>query len=144
MLLHQLTVRKRLFDLLDTIICEEMSFQKNCLGKGLENSNLRKRHDEIMENLGCCQLERVQQVHQALSESHRKFRSEHELLIQRCMAVSRQARAGMLNNTEMALEVERLQKELMRVKQEHGQVEDDCRRILQSEGFGFGGSADRN
>ena len=118
--------RRRLFKLLDKIIGEERSF-KISVQDDHQFGNLQA----AIESEGMAdELERIRLTHEAILEVHRKFLSDHELMIERCLAISRQVRAGLLNESEMTMEAERLQGELKRIKQEHSLVQQEYQKIL--------------
>ena len=119
---------KRLFNLLDSIIGEEQSFKRGSRDMAA-TSDTDQRSDAGgvgMKN----DLDRIRRAHDALFEIHRRFVSEHELVIQRCFTISRQARAGLLSDDEMTMEIDRLQRELKRIRKEHEQVEKECREFI--------------
>lgn len=121
-------IKRRLFNLLESIIGEERGFQQNspdfsdAAGGGFNSS---KETVSVRDD-----LDLIHQAHDALCELHRKFIGEHELVIQRCFYISRQARAGLLSETEMDMEIERLRHELERIKKEHELVESECHEFL--------------
>lgn len=119
---------KRLFSLLDSIIGEEQSFKRG--PHSLAKTPEKKQRPDADGGGDSDSLERIRHAHDALFEIHRRFVNEHELVIQRCFTISRQARSGLLSEDEMALEIERLQQELRRIKQEHDQVEAECREFI--------------
>lgn len=121
---------KRLFSLLDSIIGEEQTFKRG--SRDLANAS-EKGHRPDAESVGVSKnLERIRRAHDALFDIHRRFVSEHELVIERCFTISRQARAGLLSEDEMAMEIERLQGDLRRIKREHEQVEKECREFIEA------------
>lgn len=122
--------RRRLFKLLDGIIVEERSFKRHTRDFA-NQKHLNRDAEKIKKGDGLNhELDSLRLAHEEIFELHRKFINEHELLVQRCLAISRQTRAGMLNENEMALEVERLQKELSRIKKEHSLVEKECQKVF--------------
>ena len=130
--------RKRLFRLLDNIIGEEQSFKTTTRNGITHNDHEIGDVQAAVESEGMAdELERIRLTHEAMFEVHRKFINEHELIIQRCLTISRQVRAGLLNETEMEMEAERLQSELSRIREEHSIVQKECQKTLlaQSESF---------
>lgn len=122
--------KKRLFSLLDKIIGEEQSFKRTSCDLTATSGG---QHAQPVDSFaGQEELEQIRRAHKALFEVHRRFVNDHELIIQRCLVISRQARAGLLNETEIDLEVERLQHELKRIKAEHRQVEQECNEFLEA------------
>jgi Mg2+ and Co2+ transporter CorA len=119
----------RLFKLLDKIIGEEQGFKANSrkLLVPSENNNADQQRaaDDCADR-----LDQFRQAHEAIFQVHRRFINDHELMIQRCFVISRQARAGLLTETEIAMELERLQDELRRLKAEHKQTEQESRKLL--------------
>jgi hypothetical protein len=125
--------RRRLFKLLDGIIGEERTFKRHTRDLAARKDNPGEtdhRDGAILDD----ELERLRLAHEEIFDTHRRFINEHELLVQRCLTISRQTRAGLLNENEMALEVERLQRELARIKKEHSLVEQESRKILRRRG----------
>lgn len=122
--------RRQLFLLLDRIIGEERSFKRHTRDAAtldqLPGETTSTKKDASLSD----ELEHFRLAQEEMFRVHRKFIDEHELIIQRCLAISRQTRAGLLNDNEMALEVERLQAELARIKNEHGLVEKECQEIF--------------
>lgn len=119
---------KRLFNLLDTIIGEEQNFKRG--SRDAATASEKRQQSKVGDTSVHENLERIRRAHDALFEIHRRFVGEHELVIQRCFTISRQARAGLLSEDEMAMEIERLQRDLNRIKQEHEQVERECREFM--------------
>ncbi|UCE24750.1 MAG: hypothetical protein JSU74_01495 [Candidatus Zixiibacteriota bacterium] len=135
--------RRRLFRLLDRIIVEERDFKRNSqLTQKLHPRQAGAETITFSTKNIAGELEHVRLAHEAMLKIHRRFINDHELIIQRCMAISRQTRAGLLSEDEMAMEVERLQRELRRMKREHSQVEKECRRLLNAQKSFFGDSKD--
>ena len=125
--------------MLDKIIGEERRF-KTSVQDDHQFGNLQA----AVESEGMAdELERIRLIHEAIFDIHRKFLSDHEMVIQRCLAISRQARAGLLSETETAMEVERLQSELTRIKNEHNYVRQECQRVLAAQSQSFK-NLDRN
>ncbi len=123
--------RRRLFKLLDKIVGEEQHF-KRATGKmrsvdAFVQKQLRTIASEMTSE---DDLSRIKNTHEALFNIHRKFINDHELILQRCFIISRQARAGLLNEEETALEIERLQVDLKRLKSEHSWAEKESLRII--------------
>ncbi len=119
---------KRLFNLLDIIIGEEQNFKRGSRDLAATSEASQRSNSD---GVGVPDdLERIRRAHNALFDIHRRFVGEHELVIQRCFTISRQARSGLLSEDEMAMEIERLQQELKRIKREHEQVEKECREFM--------------
>ncbi len=128
------SVGRRLFRLLNRIIGEERNFKRNSPSRqGRPQRHSRARSPASVEIGTAGELEHVRLAHDAMFKIHRKFISDHELIVQRCLAISRQARAGLLNKDEMAMEIERLQRELRRMRQQHTQVEREYRHLLKTQ-----------
>lgn len=123
--------RQRLFQLLDKIVGEERSFKRRSRDISAQNQPLSGNGSSDQNPPAGDELERLRLAHEEMFKIHSKFINDHELLIQRCLTISRQTRAGLLNENEIALEVERLQTELRRIKKEHSLVEKEYQQLLQ-------------
>ncbi|UCD65041.1 MAG: hypothetical protein JSW34_06310 [Candidatus Zixiibacteriota bacterium] len=115
---------RQLYWLLDRIVAEEQSFKRNCSGvcaggacADRPGSSPADRRDSGRKS------GRDKPTRRVLADRHREYLSEHELLLQRCFAVARQARAGLLSEREAAFEVARLRRDLRRLRGEHGVIE---------------------
>ena len=93
---------RRLFDLLNGIIGEEQNFKADSPDSSIQYEPLNISQSSASDETSVSgEFQRIRLTHEALFKIHRKFISEHELLIERCFVISRQARAGLLRGNRM-------------------------------------------